>query len=80
LLSGTLSADDLKDLFSAGALTNVLALNGSLPDVSDLLVTAQKFLRGDIFGLEKYFGWGVSRPWRCACAGRPTNDRRWRPS
>ena len=59
LLSGSLSPDELKDLFSSGALTNVLALSGSAVDVSDLLVTAQKFLRGDIFGLEKYFGWGV---------------------
>jgi hypothetical protein len=39
-------------------LTNVLANNQGVDGV-ELLVTAQKILRQDIFGIEKYFCWGV---------------------
>lgn len=39
-------------------LTNVLAHDTAVRP-SDLIVTIQKITRGDIFGLDKYFGWGV---------------------
>jgi hypothetical protein len=42
----------------AGGLTNLLATNGELAAI-DFIVTLQKILRGDIFGIEKYFSWGV---------------------
>lgn len=49
-------------LFGELGLTNVL---GQSQDAGPpaLLVTAQKMLQGDIFGMEKYFSWGV--PLRC---------------
>ncbi len=45
-------------LFGEHALTNLLAKNGEV-DAEDLIVTVQKLLRRDVFGIEKYFIWGV---------------------
>jgi hypothetical protein len=39
-------------------LTNLLALDRAVSP-TELIVTTQKILRHDIFGLDKYFGWGV---------------------
>jgi hypothetical protein len=39
-------------------LTNLLAKNEEV-DAVELIVTMQKILQNDIFGLEKYFPWGV---------------------
>jgi hypothetical protein len=47
-------------LLGSHALTNVLVMDEeSGVDVWDLLVTLHKIRRGEIFGLEKYFAWGV---------------------
>lgn len=51
---------DLVELFSHAAVTNIV------PDTSDflsneLIVTVQKVLRKDVFGLDKYLTWGMPR-------------------
>lgn len=45
-------------LFASGILTNLVAKNDDLAP-QELLVTVRKILRSDIFGIEKYFPWGV---------------------
>jgi anti-sigma regulatory factor (Ser/Thr protein kinase) len=50
--------DDFGPLFGRHVLTNLLAQNGQV-NPTDLIVTVQKIIRGEIFGLEKYFIWGV---------------------
>ncbi len=59
LLSEREAERDLAKLFGARVLTNMLVINETGFDVADLLVTVQKMRRGEIFGLEKYFAWGV---------------------
>jgi len=59
LLSERNVKDDLALLFGSRILTNMLVVDASGPDASDLLVTVQKIRHGEIFGLEKYFVWGV---------------------
>jgi len=59
LLSQRCAERDFARLFGSRALTNMLVLNDTGLDVSDLLVTVQKIRHGEIFGLEKYFVWGV---------------------
>jgi hypothetical protein len=44
--------------FDEYGIANLLAKNEGV-DAVELIITLQKILRGDIFGLEKYFGWGV---------------------
>lgn len=51
--------DTPSDLFHSGNLMNLLARNHHEVIAEDLLVTAKKILSADIFGLEKYFGWGA---------------------
>jgi len=61
LLLVSSTADEYERLFlelDHHSLTNVLAQDGAI-SATDLIVTAQKLLRRDIFGLDKYFGWGV---------------------
>src|SRR5262249_42603366 len=58
LISGARSRQDLGALFGNHAVTNLIANNGQV-DAEDLIVTAQKILRRDLFGIEKYFIWGV---------------------
>jgi hypothetical protein len=58
LISSRANRDELAGLFSRRALTNLLAKNGDV-DPTELIVTVQKILRRDVFGLEKYFAWGV---------------------
>ncbi len=61
MFSNGTDRSQLSDLFGAKAMTNLLATTGSdMLDVDALIVTCQKILRRDIFGLEKYFVWGVS--------------------
>ncbi len=50
--------NDLPKLFASGMLTNLMAKNDEFAP-QDLIVTVQKILRSDIFGLEKYFSWGI---------------------
>jgi len=59
LLSERNVQEDLALLFGSRILTNMLVVDGSGPDASDLLVTVQKIRHREIFGLEKYFVWGV---------------------
>jgi hypothetical protein len=59
LLSEHEAERDLAKLFGARILTNMLVLNETGFEISDLLVTVQKIRRGEIFGLEKYFAWGM---------------------
>ena len=59
LLSERVVREDLATLFNSRILTNMLVVDASGPDAGDLLVTVQKIRHGDIFGLEKYFVWGV---------------------
>ena len=58
--------------FEPYTLTNLLAKNETV-SATELIVTVQKILRGDIFGLWKYFVWGVpAMTWRLtASADKP---------
>jgi anti-sigma regulatory factor (Ser/Thr protein kinase) len=60
LLSSHCEQDELAALFGARALTHLLVVHEAGPDLDDLLTTVEKLRRREIFGLEKYFGWGVS--------------------
>nr|QEO74299.1 hypothetical protein [uncultured bacterium] len=46
------------ELFGSFGMSNVLAGNGNL-DPHELLVTVQKILRRDVFGIDKYFPWAA---------------------
>ena len=59
ILSSELNHEDLAGLFGTQVLTNLVCTGDTGPDLSDLLVTLQKLGQRDIFGLEKYFPWGV---------------------
>lgn len=50
--------EELAPLFEGHAITNLLAKNENV-DAEELIVTVQKILRRQIFGIEKYFVWGV---------------------
>jgi signal transduction histidine kinase len=50
--------DELTTLIDTLGLTNILARNGEV-DPEELYVTVQKLLSQDIFGVDKYFSWGV---------------------
>jgi hypothetical protein len=55
------SSGDYQRLFVELAnhrITNLFARDGVV-EAKDLIVTVQKILRRDVFGLGKYFGWGV---------------------
>ncbi len=58
LFMGGAQRTELAGLFARHTLTHLLARSGDL-DGDELLVTVQKILRDDIFGLEKYFPWGA---------------------
>lgn len=58
LLSEDQAKADYVHLFSNRMLTNLIARN-EVVDAEELIVTVQKLLRRDIFGIEKYFTWGV---------------------
>lgn len=57
-MGGAQQRSDLATLFARHALTHLLARSGDV-DAEELLVTVQKILRRDVFGLEKYFPWGA---------------------
>jgi hypothetical protein len=50
--------DDLTSLLAHDALTNLIAKNADVR-ANELVVTAQKIIRRDIFGFEKYLTWGT---------------------
>jgi hypothetical protein len=58
LFSGGAWEKDHRELFDERLLTNLLAKNGEEVGADELLVTINKILARDIFGLEKYFPWG----------------------
>lgn len=59
VLSHPLSAAEMSTLLASEALQNLVTIHGSGVDAADLLTTLQKLRRNDIFGLDKYFRWGV---------------------
>ena len=58
VLSEGQSKDDFARLFGNRMLTNLVARNDDL-DAWELIVTVQKLLQRNIFGIEKYFSWGI---------------------
>lgn len=58
LLSEGKTRESFVDLFGEHVMMNLLARDPS-SDPNDLIVTVRKLLANDIFGLEKYFSWGV---------------------
>ncbi len=52
--------DEFVQLFGTHSLTNLVARNNEEVDPEELIVTTRKILDGDIFGIEKYFIWGVA--------------------
>lgn len=60
LVSDNTRRDALLGIFSDDAFTNLIA-KSSMFMAHELAITVMKLLRNDMFGLEKYFGWGVSQ-------------------
>jgi len=58
LYSSRSNRGEFADLFGRFGLMNLLAKSPEV-DGAELLVTMQKLLRNDVFGLHKYFPWGV---------------------
>jgi hypothetical protein len=58
LFAGPTSKEELVSLFGRHHAKKLLARSTGL-SIEDLLVTVQKTLRNDIFGIEKYLGWGA---------------------
>lgn len=58
LVSAGQKHEEFASLFGQRCATNLLAKNGEV-DPHDLIVTVQKIVRRDVFGIEKYFVWGV---------------------
>ena len=71
ILSAGAVRDDLPMLFGAHVLTNLIARNDGV-GAQELFVTLQKLLRGDVFGIEKYFPWGTES---LVCEIRGSVDR-----
>ncbi len=58
VVSATRDKRELVELLGHEALTNLVAKNTGLK-ATELIVTVQKLMCADIFGLEKYLTWGV---------------------
>ncbi len=58
LFAGQTEREELVNLFGRHKARKLLARNGPM-HAEDLLVTVQKTMRKDIFGLDKYLGWGA---------------------
>ncbi len=59
VLTSTRDKKDLVDLFAHEVLTNLVAKNTDVTQ-NELVVTVQKIMRNEIFGLEKYLTWGIA--------------------
>jgi hypothetical protein len=59
LYSSQTRSADLAELFERRAVTNLVARNGGVIEPADLIVTSKKILEADLFGVEKYFLWGI---------------------
>jgi len=58
LFAGQIEREELVTLFGRHKVRKLLARNGPVL-AEDLLVTLQKTMRRDLFGLDKYLGWGA---------------------
>ncbi len=58
VLSQERRKEKLVELFRAGFLTNLIAKNTDI-GASEIVVTVEKVLRDDIFGVQKYLTWGI---------------------
>lgn len=58
LFAGQTEREELVTLFGRHKARKLLARNGPI-HAEDLLVTVQKTMRRDLFGLDKYLGWGA---------------------
>lgn len=58
VLSLERSKDRLVELFRSGFLTNLIAKNTAL-EAEEIVVTVEKIVRNDVFGLQKYLTWGI---------------------
>lgn len=58
VLSQKRTKDHLVELFRAGFLTNLIAKNTTI-QAEEVVVTVEKIVRGDLFGMEKYLTWGI---------------------
>lgn len=58
LFSGQTNKEELVSLFGRHHAMKLLGKNSATP-AEDLLVTVQKTVRNDIFGIDKYLGWGA---------------------
>lgn len=60
-LLGTAAADQVPKILGMGAVTNLLV--HAMPVLAEeLTITAQKLIKNDLFGLEKYLLWGTDLP------------------
>lgn len=59
ILSGQKSLTDKISLFEAPQATSLFCYNDQFDD-DEFISSATKALRGDVFGLQKYFPWGVT--------------------
>lgn len=60
VLHATASTEDyLSLMMSRQYLRNLIAKNDDPLEPDELIITAEKLLRGDLFGLQKYLMWGV---------------------
>jgi hypothetical protein len=60
VLHVTASTEDYLPLMASHSfLRNLIAKNDEPLDPDELIITAEKILRGDLFGLEKYLLWGI---------------------
>jgi hypothetical protein len=58
VVTATRDKRDLLELLAHDVLTNLVAKNTDLK-ATELVVTVQKIMRSDVFGLEKYLTWGA---------------------
>src|SRR5687768_17119691 len=58
ILGDSLADLDLVELLRARPMDHLISEGA--PDEVELVVTSQKLMSGDIFGLEKYLAWGAS--------------------
>ena len=60
VVTATRAKEDLIELLSHESFTNLIAKNVEI-NASELVVTVQKIISNDVFGLEKYLSWGLRR-------------------
>lgn len=58
-IASSLSRVELAEMFERRQLMNLVARNAGHVDPSELIATLRKLLEPGVFGLDKYFAWGV---------------------